>query len=676
MHHTMDSRKEVGQENHGYEINETALQILGDGQKVVHPVGQKDGDLQSDGKVIVMAGGDNSPHTTVLSEKEGKRSYFPNGDVIDQNTDRDLVLEKKEFDPDNCNFCARGIMLVQREIFDFYQDRMAQIWTSIGIGALLAFFAYFAYAMYYRFGDEGSIRLLVCTLLGVLILSQYCLRRHLVRLLAPVNNFLTNPKYEKIRQVTRWSLYVINTVVTVTLIIVLVALDTPKNLLSLAGLAAFIIICVVTSYSPAMIDWHPVFWGFAIQFYFAIIILKTRWGYESFKWLGDRISEFLSYSNAGASFVFGDSVTFYPVNAPEFTITGAYRLHFFAFTIMPIITFFSTVIAILYYLGVMQTITKVIGMFLSFCLGTTPAESLNAAGNIFVSMTESPMMIRPFLSKMTSSELHAVMVGGFATIAGGVLGVYIGFGVPADHLLSASVMSAPAALAISKITYPEIEIPVIRPEDYDKMEKTTEGNVIEAACNGAIASAKIIASVVVNVIAFLSLLNFLNATLTWFGDRVGLQNLSFELICSYVLYPAALFMGTEPDDCRQVAELVGIKTFTNEFIAYQKLSVLIKNREKYNEYVSIYGPNTTHMEGDDLVLDLQNGTKLIKGIMSHRSEIIATYALCGFSNFGSMGILLGTLSALAPSRRPTMAKLILRAMITGNIACFFTACIA
>ncbi|BFY98366.1 hypothetical protein BsWGS_01406 [Bradybaena similaris] len=662
----MERRSEDGRDNPGYEVNETALQMLGDEQA-------QNGDLQVNGKV---ADGIIDLHKTVPVEEENSHSYCPNGDVVDQDTDQDLVLQKKEFDPGTCNFCSRGLMFVQRRIVDFYKAHTALIRTAVGIVILLAFFAYFAYAMYYRFGDEGSIRLLVCTILGVLLLVHNYVHGHLAKLFSFINVFLTNPKYQKARRIIRWSLYVINTIVTVTLIIVVVALDTPQNLLSLAGLAAFIVICVITSHNPAMIDFHPVFWGFAIQFYFAIIILKTRWGYETFKWLGDRITEFLDYSNAGASFVFGDAATFYPINAPEFTITGVYKLHFFAFSILPIITFFSTAIAILYYLGVMQAATRVVGMFLSFCLGTTPAESLNAAGNIFVSMTESPMMIRPYLSKMTSSELHAVMVGGFASIAGGVLGVYIGFGVPADHLLSASVMSAPAALAISKITYPEVEVPIIRPEDYDKMEDTPEGNVIEAACNGAIASAKIIACVVVNVIAFLSLLSFLNATLAWFGERVGVQNLSFELICSYVLYPAALFMGTEPDDCRQIAELVGIKTFTNEFIAYQKLSVLIKNREKYNEYVTQYGSDATHMEGDDLILDLLNGTKLVKGIMSRRSEIIATYALCGFSNFGSMGILLGTLSAMAPNRKPTMAKLVLRAMITGNVACFFTACIA
>ncbi|KAH9524811.1 hypothetical protein Btru_027928 [Bulinus truncatus] len=604
----------------------------------------------------------------------------PNGHVVEVDEDDDseeFVLRKKEFNPNDAHLCSRGIMRAQEGLAAFYKTHRQTIWAVFGIICLLAYIAYFAYAMYYRFGDEGSIRLLVCTIIGtLLIIYNKLISKHLSFVTESINKFYSTANNGKARRIIKWTLYVLSTVAMVTLIIIFVATDDPRNLLSLAGLTAFLVICFLTSHNPAMVDWHPIFWGFSIQFYFAIIILRTRWGYQTFNWLGDRVTEFLAYSNAGASFVFGDYAKITPFQGEPIEFTGVYTLHYFAFAIMPIITFFSTVISILYYLGIMQSIIKVIGHFLSFCLGTTPAESLNAAANIFVSMTESPLMIRPFLKTMTSSELHAVMVGGFATIAGGVLGAYIGFGVPADHLLSASVMSAPAALAISKLTYPEIEIPMVKSQSFNRIEKTDEGNVIEAACNGAVLSATIISCVVVNVMAFLSLLKFVNATLTWFGDRVGVKGLTFELICSYILYPVALFMGTEPEDCRQVAELVGIKTFTNEFIAYQQLAVLIKNRKHYLDYVGQYGHNYTHIEGDDIVLDNWNGTRLTKGIMSHRSEIIATYALCGFSNIGSMGILLGSLSAMAPTRRKTMAKIIFRAMIAGNIACFFTACIA
>ncbi|KAH9524809.1 hypothetical protein Btru_027921 [Bulinus truncatus] len=611
------------------------------------------------------------PTESPVDGNHGLASQPSFGDEEEENSE-EFVLQKKTFDPNDANGCSRKVMEAQEKLAAFYHEHEGQIRRYVTLCSLLGYYVYFAYAMNLRYGDEGSVRLLMMTIAGTL----WLIYRRLVSVhVSPTVEQIYLKAAER-RADIKWVLYALSSVTMVTLIVVFVVMHEPRNLRSLAGLAAFLVLCYVTSHSPAMVDWHPIFWGFSIQFYFAVIILRTHWGYWTFKWLGDRVTEFLAFSNAGAAFVFGDYAKITPLKGQPIEFNGAYTLHYFAFAIMPIVTFFSTAISILYYLGVMQACIKVIGQILSFCLGTTPAESLNAAANIFVSMLESPLMIRPFLKTMTRSELHAVMVGGFATIAGGVLGAYIGFGVPADHLLSASVMSAPAALAISKLTYPEIEIPVKRTQSYNKIEKTTENNIIEAACNGAVLSAKIISSVVVNVMAFLSLLKFVNATLTWFGDRVGVENLTFELICSYLLYPVALFMGTEPEDCRHVAELVGIKTFTNEFIAYQKLSHMMKNRMVYLIYVGQHGQFTTHLSGDDIILERWNATRLVNGIMSRRSEIIATYALCGFSNVGSMAILLGGLSAMAPSRRTAMSKIIFRAMIAGNIACFITACIA
>ncbi|GFO44651.1 sodium/nucleoside cotransporter [Plakobranchus ocellatus] len=584
-------------------------------------------------------------------------------------------IKPKEFNLNDHNAFIRALATAQNGISNGYTNHKSTIWRVVGVLLLALYLVYFGFAMDYEFGNEASWRLLVCTVLGGLLLGLYLLRERLRPLTFPIVVLLSSPDYNRIRTHIRWVLYLVSTIVTVALIIWLVALDNPENLLSLAGLAAFILLCFLTSYSPAQVDWHPVFWGFSLQFYFATFILKTDVGFETFKWLGDRVTEFLAYSDAGAAFIFGDYAKITPLDGTKpIEFKGAFSLHFFAFQLMPVVTFFSTVISVLYYLGVMQAIIKVIGRFLSFCLGTTPAESLNAAGNIFIAMTESPLMIRPFIPTMTRSELHAVMTGGFATIAGSVLGAYIGFGVPADHLLSASVMSAPAALAISKLTYPEIDEPITTSEDYDKLEKKEECNVIEAACNGATVSAKIIASIIVNLIAFLSLLKFVNATLIWLGERVGKKNFTFQYICSYVLYPIALFMGTKTDDCRRIAELVGVKTFTNEFIAYEELAKLLANRKIFDAYVEQHPGNWTH-SGDDIFLPAANQT-LAKGILSKRSEIIATYALCGFSNFGSMGILLGALTSLAPRRRSVMAKIILRAMIAGNVACFFTACIA
>lgn len=572
-------------------------------------------------------------------------------DVIEDDDDRDCQ------DP-----VGRLIYKLQHSLIDAWTAHRAVAIRVVQCILLVLYFTYFGYAMYHRFGDEGSVRLLLGTILGVLIVSVNLTSGHISSVASRCYSAIIRGNDKQFRKIIRWSLYLLSTVTMVTLLIVLVAVRTPGNLVSLAGLAAFVILAYVTSIHPAKVNWHPVFWGISLQFYFAVIILRTEWGFNAFKWLGDRMSEFLQHSQEGAVFVFGDK----------------FSVHFFAFAIMPMVVFFSSVTSVLYYLGVLQAIVNVIGRFLAACLGTTPAESLVAAANIFMGMTDSPLLVRPFVPKMTKSELHAVMTGGFATIAGSVFGAYIGFGVPANHLLAASVMSAPAALAISKITYPETEKRQISNEEYGKMEKAEERNVLEAASAGATWSITLVGYILANIIAFLSILKFVNQTLNWFGERAGVAGLSFELICSYVLYPVALFMGTEPRDCRRIAELVGIKTFTNEFIAYAQLEKLLKNRKTWLNYTSQFdvgNPGIVDYVGDDIKL-LEWNITLFKGYLSTRSEVIATYALCGFSNFGSMGILLGGLSAMAPHRKQDMAAIILRAMIAGNVACFFTACIA
>ncbi|PVD30119.1 hypothetical protein C0Q70_09381 [Pomacea canaliculata] len=555
----------------------------------------------------------------------------PNSDI---RIEEAVAMEDKEKDEvqDDAGPCSRAIQRAQDTVVKFYNTYKKLIVHVILAVLLFLYMAYFVCCMWYRFGDEGSIRLLVGTILGVLLIALHYVGDYF-DLSNALKGIVRVKDKAKLRKIIRWALYVISAVAMVTVLIALVAIRTPNNLVSLGGLAAFILLSYITSFNPAKVNWHPVYWGFCVQFFFAGIILRTRAGYETFDWLGDRVTEFLNFASEGAMFVFGK----------------CYR-PFLCFWILPVIVFFSSAISVLYFLGVMQAIVRVLGRFLSFCLGTTPAESLNAAANIFVGMTEAPLMIRPFISRMTKSELHAVMTGGFATIAGSVLGAYIGFGVPADHLLSASVMSAPAALAISKLTYPETEVPQMSDEDYSKMEDMPEKNLIEAASSGASASIQLVANVAVNVMAFLCILAFVNSALNWFGERAGVEGVSFQFICSYVLYPVALFMGTELADCRRIAELVGIKTFTNEFIAYASLRDLMANHQAWRNYTSIYDPHTpgnVQYISDDIVLTHWNMT-LTKGIISRRSEIIATYALCGFSNFGSMGIMLGGLTGMAP----------------------------
>ncbi|KAG9486826.1 hypothetical protein GDO78_006948 [Eleutherodactylus coqui] len=347
---------------------------------------------------------------------------------------------------------------------------------------------------------------------------------------------------------------------------------------------------------------------------------------------------FLEYANTGSEFVFGKN----------------YADHFFAFKLLPIVIFFSTVMSMLYYIGLMQWLIKKVGWLMQISMGTSPTESLVAAGNIFVGQTESPLLIKPYLEYLTKSEIHAVMTAGFATIAGSVLGAYISFGVSSSHLLTASVMSAPAALAIAKLFWPETEQVKIQGKDGLKLDKGDAKNILEAASQGASAAIPLVANIAVNLMAFLSLLAFFNAVLSWLGNMFDYPQLSFEIICSYVFMPFSFMMGVDFEDSFIVGKLIGYKTFFNEFVAYEYLAGMIKKRK-------------------------ENGPLFISGVkqyMSVRSETIATYALCGFANFGSLGITIGGLSSIAPSRKGDIAAGAIRAMIAGTVACFMTACIA
>lgn len=419
------------------------------------------------------------------------------------------------------------------------------------------------------------------------------------------------------------------------------ALDTskrPEQLISFAGICMFLIILFICSKHHRNVSWRAVFWGLGLQFVLGIFIIRTDPGFQAFDWLGKQIQIFLDYTKAGSSFVFGENL-----------INEA-----FAFQALPIVTFFSCVMSVLYYVGAMQWLITKIAWLMQVTMGTTATETLSVAGNIFVGQTEAPLLIRPYLPDMTKSEIHAVMTGGFATIAGSVLGAYISFGIEASSLIAASVMAAPCALAMSKLVYPEVEESKFKNEVSVKIESGGEQNVLEAASNGASASIGLIANITVNLIAFIALLDFINAALSWLGGMVNYPALSFQLICSYVFMPVAFMMGVDWNDSFMVAELIGIKLFLNEFVAYEKLS----------EY------RTIRLNGTEEWLDGK------KQWISIRAETLSTYALCGFANFSSIGIMLGGLSSMAPHRKSDLAQIVLRALLTGTCVSLVNACIA
>ena len=397
-----------------------------------------------------------------------------------------------------------------------------------------------------------------------------------------------------------------------------------ERIIALVGLGVFIGFAYLTSVNRKAVRWPPVLWGFALQIIFALAILRTAVGLAVFQWLGRTVSSFLDYSDAGASFVFGE-------NFQDF---------FFAFKVLPTIIFFSAFISLLYHYGILQRGVSLIAWIMRRTMKTSGSDTLSAAGNIFVGQTEAPLLIKPYVDTMTLSELHAVMTGGFATIAGGVLAAYVSFGVPAEHLIAASVMSAPAALAISKIMFPETEVSPTQGEVTVTVEKTS-ANGIDALTTGALEGLRLALNIGALIIAFLAVLAALNAVIGFIGGLFGYPALSLEIILAALLAPVAWLMGVPWADCQAVGTLLGKKTIINEFIAYLDLQQLIEQEA-----------------------------------ISQRAIVIATYALCGFANIGSIGIQIGGIGGIAPSRQSDLAKIGVRAMVAGTLACFTTACIA
>ena len=427
-----------------------------------------------------------------------------------------------------------------------------------------------------------------------------------------------------------------------------------ERLIGLLGIATMIGIAVLLSHDRKKINWRLVLTGLGLQAVFGIIVLKTAAGRAVFASIGNAITSLLGFQEQGARFVFGNLVqSNVPVGLPGpggaldtsagwLANTGA----FFAFSVLPTIIFFSALMSVLYYLGVMQLIVKGIAWAMQKSLGTSGAETLSASGNIFIGQTEAPLLIKPFVKTFTPSELNTVMVGGFATVAGGVLAAYVGmlqgqFPGIASHLLAASVMNAPAGLFLSKIIVPETGEPVTKGSLRLPVEKT-EKSVIEAAANGAATGVQLAINVAAMLMAFVALIALLNALLGWVGGFAGVPELSLQLILGTILRPLAWVMGVPWQDTAYVGSLIGIKASLNEFVAYAQFAKDL---------------------GGPLVL-------------SPRSAIILTYALLGFANFSSIAIQIGGIGGLAPERRGEIAQFGLRAMIAGNLAAFISACLA
>ena len=412
------------------------------------------------------------------------------------------------------------------------------------------------------------------------------------------------------------------------------------NFLPILCIAVLIGIAFAFSEKKNKVDWKLVAAGIVIQVIFAFLILKTAPGKKVFEFLSDIVTALLNYTEKGASFVFGDLV-----GGPAIQKGFGY---IFAFNVLPTIVFFSSFMAILYHLGIMQKVILVIAWIMQRTLKTSGAESLSASANIFVGQTEAPLVVKPYIEKMTRSEIMCVMTGGMATVAGGVMASYVGMlkdNIPniAGHLMAASVMAAPVAMVFSKILVPETEVP----ETSGKMEFKTESldsSVIDACSRGCSEGMGLAINVAAMLIGFTAMIALVNDCWGWSANLCGWKSINtLQSLLGYILYPLTLLLGIRPEDRVIAGGLIGEKTILNEFVAYSDLAT---------KYVGANSP------------------------ICEKTQIILSYALCGFANFSSIGIQIAGIGGLAPKRRSEIASLALKALLAATLTCFFTSSMA
>ena len=400
-----------------------------------------------------------------------------------------------------------------------------------------------------------------------------------------------------------------------------------NQIIGILGIGILLGIAYLLSENKKNINSKTVLWGLGLQIFFALVILKTPIGRPLFSFFDTAITKLISFADTGSEFLFGsqvDGVGFHPA------------FESVAFRLLPTIIFFSALISVLYHYQIIQTIIKLFARIMQKTMVTSGPETLSVSANIFVGQTEAPLMIRPYINTMTRSELAAVMIGGFATAAGGVLAIYAKWldTIPgiAGHLMSASVMSAPAALVVAKIMFPETNYS--SNEEVNLNEENPSANAMDALGNGTIVGLRLAVNVGAMLISFISIIALLNYFLGLFG-------FSIETILGSIFKPLAWSMGIPWSESSAVGSLMGKKIVFTEFVAFADLKSLIDS-----------------------------------DVISERAAIIASYALCGFANFGSIGIQLGGIGGIAPKRRKEIAQLIFKAMIGGAIASWLTATLA
>lgn len=410
--------------------------------------------------------------------------------------------------------------------------------------------------------------------------------------------------------------------------------------MSLVGMVVLVGIAFAASHNRKAIKLRTVLGAFGIQLFFGAFVLYFPFGKSVLVAISEGVQRVIDYGNDGITFIFGG------LNSDQmFEVFGGSGF-VFAIRVLPVIIFFSSLIAVLYHIGIMQWVINVLGGGLRKALGTSRAESLSATANIFVGQTEAPLVVRPFIKSMTSSELFAVMVGGLASVAGSVLAGYASLGVPLEYLIAASFMAAPGGLLFAKLIYPETEAPreALSKEEMNEELDGQSVNVIDAAANGAASGLKLAMNVGAMLLAFVGLIALVNGLFSGVGSWFDFPELTLELILGYVFAPLAFLIGVPWSEAIVAGSFIGQKLIVNEFVAYLNFAPYLA-------------------EGAEVVL-------------SEKTKAIVSFALCGFANLSSIAILLGGLGSLAPSRRQDIARFGLKAVLAATLSNLMSATIA
>ncbi|GMS98362.1 hypothetical protein PENTCL1PPCAC_20537 [Pristionchus entomophagus] len=481
---------------------------------------------------------------------------------------------------------------------------------------------------------QGSIALLVClSLFWIYVIGTFIYSKISCGWWAHVEQFFDN---------RQWISTVVGLGSMVLLFagLIIAAWGKPARLYSIGCLVLLILLAILGSDHPSRIKWRPVVSGILLQYVVAFLVLYWSYGQTAIAWAADQLVIFLGYAKVGTSFVFN----FIPAPPDICGMDGP-----FAFTSLPILVYFSAICAVLYYTGILQWVLRRVSVVLQGVMGTTAAESLNAVASSFMGPTEAAVLMRYALPSMTQSEIVATMAVGFSMVSGSLFATYISFGACAPLLLAANVMSAPATLVISKIWTPETQ--QSRQKDMDEFEfpPCEDASVLQAISNGAYAAVEVVFAIIANLIVYLALIEFLNSAIEFLASLVGVEGFTFDVLMGYIFFPLAFIMGssTEPNwddyiaETLKVAQLIGQKTILNEFVAYQSMQGM-----------------------------------LLRGELHPRGQLIAVFALCGYSNPSNIGSVLAQFVAMCPKKSKGIIPASKAGFYIGSLACFMTACVA